>query len=242
MVWSNSRGVAGGQVRVQGVRALGHGAVLVGTCEQIWKYDNRRNFKWLPTPHPALSYFYRHPLSFCRKQRPKPTAGEESSQTSCLGPSVGIHAHLTVPPLSLILAPTPRHSPPAPLPRRPPLPPLSGLTRRLLHTWAHGAARCRRKSPASHRTLSRERSTGLQVLLSLLPTRLTTSRDFPSQTCNPETPLPTPCCWLLPHPSWRSRSLQQASPHFSTSNHCPAHILHTASAFPPVAKEDLSLL
>lgn len=37
MGWSNSGWVAGGQVWVQGVRALGHGAVLVGACEQIWK-------------------------------------------------------------------------------------------------------------------------------------------------------------------------------------------------------------
>lgn len=83
MFWSKSRRVAGGQVWVQGVRALGHGAVLVGTCEQIWKYDNRRNFKWLPTPtRPSPSFMATH-CPFVGN-RPKPTAGEESSQTSCL--------------------------------------------------------------------------------------------------------------------------------------------------------------
>lgn len=43
MVCNNSRGVAGEQVWVQGAGALGHGAVFVGTCEQIWKYNDSRN-------------------------------------------------------------------------------------------------------------------------------------------------------------------------------------------------------
>lgn len=51
MVWSDSRGMAGGQVWVQRTRALGHGAVLVGTCEQIWKYNDRRNSE---KPHTLL--------------------------------------------------------------------------------------------------------------------------------------------------------------------------------------------
>lgn len=37
IVWSNGGWVARGQVRALGVCALRHGAVLVGTCEQIWK-------------------------------------------------------------------------------------------------------------------------------------------------------------------------------------------------------------
>lgn len=51
MVWSDSRGMAAGQVWVQRTRALGHGAVLVGTCEQIWKYNDRRNSE---KPHTLL--------------------------------------------------------------------------------------------------------------------------------------------------------------------------------------------
>lgn len=37
MVRNNGGWVAGGQVLVQDVCALGSGAVFVGTCEQIWK-------------------------------------------------------------------------------------------------------------------------------------------------------------------------------------------------------------
>ena len=57
MVWSHD----GGQVWVQGGRALGHGAVLVGTCEQIWKKGRHEPRALLITSQfreMALLYYY----------------------------------------------------------------------------------------------------------------------------------------------------------------------------------------
>lgn len=223
-------GVAGGQVRVPGVRALGHGAVLVGTCEQIWKYDDRRNLGTPPNTQPCTPYLRGlfkpalpgpvalgatlwPPMSFCRKQRPfcrkaspqqvgipaRPPAWCPQWEFS----SICLSLHLVGQ-----LAPTPWHSLRARLHRGPQLPNQSHPPPAPLQD--RRAARCWRRSPASHRTRTREPSTGLQSPQSLLPTRLTTSRSFTSHTCPPGT---TACCWPLPHPSRRSRSPQQAAPH-----------------------------
>lgn len=153
-------GVAGGQVRVPGVRALGHGAVLVGTCEQIWKYDDRRNLGTPPNTQPCTPYLRGlfkpalpssvalgatlwPPMSFCRKQRPfcrkaSPRQVGIPARPPAWCPqwefsSICLSLHLVGQ-----LAPTPWHSLRARLHRGPQLPALTSLTLHLLHSRTAG--------------------------------------------------------------------------------------------------------
>lgn len=70
-----------------------------------------------------------------------------------------------------------------------------------------------------------------------LPVRLSFSNPWGTGSST----LPAPAAGCSPSLTEIQR-LPQASPHFPTSNHRPGRILPRPSAFPPVTKEELSLL
>lgn len=80
IVWNNGGWEAGGQVCAQGVCGLGHGAILMDACEQIWKSDRQEALREAQCS-PAPKFVQASPegwplpcscpLSFRRKQTQK---------------------------------------------------------------------------------------------------------------------------------------------------------------------------